>query len=129
MKRRRIIIISVGIFLLAMVVVVVWPAKEAEPVVKGQPFSVWKVEGSPDCSLPVLKACLASADEMPRILACYILGEIGASAAGLIPDLEKAARTTLATRRAALAAIRAVRQSSAQPHTQGAPLELEMAAA
>jgi HEAT repeat protein len=63
--------------------------------------SVWKVEASPDRSLPVLRACLASQEEMPRVLACYILGEIGSPAVALIPDLERAERTTLATRRAA----------------------------
>jgi HEAT repeat protein len=74
--------------------------------------SVWKVAGSPDRSLVVLKACLASKDEEVRILACYILGEIGSPAAALIPDLEKAEWTTLGTRRAALATIKAIQQSS-----------------
>ena len=74
--------------------------------------SVWKVEGSPERSLPVLKACLASKDESSRILACYIAGEIGSPAATLLPDLEKATRTTLATRRAALDAIKTIRQNS-----------------
>jgi len=74
--------------------------------------SVWKVEGSPSRSLPVLKACLESQQEGVRILACYILGEIGAPAAPLIPDLERAERTTLYTRRAAQQAIQAIQQSS-----------------
>lgn len=74
--------------------------------------SVWKVEGSPERSLLVLKACLASKDESSRILACYIAGEIGSRAATLLPDLEKATRTTLATRRAALDAIKTIRQNS-----------------
>ena len=73
--------------------------------------SVWKVEGSPDRSLPVLMACLASKDEMPRILACHILGEIWSPAAALIPDLEAAERTTLATRRAARLAVRRIEQA------------------
>jgi len=74
--------------------------------------SVWKVEGSPDRSLPVLKDCLASKEEGVRLLACYILGEIGPPAAPVIPDMEKAERTTLATRRAALAAIKRIQQES-----------------
>jgi HEAT repeat protein len=74
--------------------------------------SVWRVEGSPDRSRPVLKACLASKDEESRILACYILGEIGSPAAAVIPDLERAARTTLSTRRAALVAIKRIQHSS-----------------
>jgi hypothetical protein len=70
--------------------------------------SVWKVSGLPDRSLPVLGICLASPDERARVLACCILGEIGPAAADLIPSLEKAQRTTLATRRAARAAIKAI---------------------
>jgi HEAT repeat protein len=74
--------------------------------------AVWKVEGWPDRTLPVLKDCLASKEEEARILACYILGEIGSPAAPVIPDMEKAERTTLATRRAALAAIQRIQQES-----------------
>ncbi len=47
-----------------------------------------------------------------QILACYILGEIGAPAVTLIPDLEKAKRTTLGTRRSATEAIKAIQQAS-----------------
>ncbi|HEY9172428.1 MAG TPA: HEAT repeat domain-containing protein [Verrucomicrobiae bacterium] len=72
--------------------------------------SVWKVEGSPERSLPVLKQCLASPDEYARILACHSLGEMGAPAAVLLPDLERTGRTTLRTRRAALDAIKKTQQ-------------------
>lgn len=74
--------------------------------------SVWKIEGSPERSLLVLRECLASKYEECRILACYILGEIGLPAAALIPDLERAVRTTLPTRRAALAAIKRIRRNA-----------------
>jgi HEAT repeat protein len=81
--------------------------------------SVWKVGGPPDRCLLVLQSCLASRDEMARVLACYSLGEIGSPAASLIPDLERAERTTLATRRAARLAIQRIenadRSGSLQP--------------
>jgi hypothetical protein len=74
--------------------------------------AVWKAGSSPQDSLDVLRACLASKDEMPRILACYVLGEMGSAAIAAIPDLEKAERTTLATRRVARKAITAIRQKT-----------------
>jgi len=70
--------------------------------------SVWKIEGSPQRSLPVLQSCLNNRDENVRILACHILGEIGPPAAPLLRDLAAAQRTTLATRRAAMKAIKAI---------------------
>jgi HEAT repeat protein len=41
MNLRRIAILVVGIGLLAVIVVLVWPSSESEPTVKGQPISIW----------------------------------------------------------------------------------------
>jgi len=85
--------------------------------------AVGKVSGAPAATLPVLQRCLASQDEYTRTLACHVAGEIGAAAAELLPHLEKATRTTLVTRRAALAAMRAIRSEGARgaEDAQGRP--------
>ncbi len=73
MKRRRITIVGAGIVLLAIVVVLVWPAKEAEPVVKGQPFSVW----------------LRAVSKTP---ASGAIGEVAEAGTNAIPFLARAVR-------------------------------------
>jgi hypothetical protein len=74
--------------------------------------SIWKIDGSADRGIPVLRAGLTNNAEHVRALSCYIAGEMGAAATPLLRDLEAASYTTLVTRRAALDAINAIRQNS-----------------